>query len=126
MDSLTGLSHLKKNPQKWAMAVKYANGDMFRIIEVAPFANLPNDIFQVICSFRSCDWVCYNSMKEQEYFFNRDEEDIPEDKRSDSYDKTDRELLTEAQFKKVLENNPSKVVSYALYSLMSPLDSTNQ
>jgi hypothetical protein len=66
--------------------------------------------------------MSFGAMQEQEYFFNRDEEDVPEDKRKDEYDESDKSILTEEQFNAVKIKNPSALLTYPLYVNMRTPD----
>jgi hypothetical protein len=121
MDSLTkAINYLKKAPTKMAMAREYAQGNPYKMTEVVPFAPYTDaEQFEEICSFKSGDWMAYGACKEQEYFFNREEKDIPVALRKEDYSKEDRAILTEEQFAEVLKNNPSTALHYDLYKTMA-------
>jgi len=118
---MENLDYAKAHPEKLNLIRSKCSSpsDLMMYLEFIK-CDMPD--LKVITTFKSKDWMSFGAMQEQEFFFNRDEEDVPEDKRKDEYDGRDKAMLTEAQFNAVKVKNPSTTLTYPLYVNMRAHD----
>jgi hypothetical protein len=113
------IEYAKANPEKMMVLRAYAKGNPADMMNLLVFIRLPMDTFRSICQMKGSDWSNYGGLKETEYYFNRNEEDIPIEKRKSEYTEEDREVLTKELFEKF---NDRTAFTYELYLTMRDAD----
>ena len=113
------IDYAKANPEKMRMLRMMSGGNPADMMNLLTFIRLPMDTFRTICLMKGNDWINYGGLKEQEYYFNRNEGDIPIMKRKKDYTEEDREVLSKELFDKVNERTS---FTYDLYLAMREAD----
>jgi hypothetical protein len=114
---MENLDYAKAHPEKLNL-IRSKCSMPHEMMQYLAFIKMDESDLRTILTFKDRDWLCYSSMEECEYFFNRDEKDIPEDKRKEKYTEEDKAMLTEEHFNDVKKNNKSDKVTYDLYMRM--------
>jgi hypothetical protein len=104
-----------ENKLKLSVIMNSSRHDMGKMMTLIKFARLPIETLQVICSWTDSDWLNYGGIIEEEYYFNRKPEDIPESKRKDDYSEDDRSLVSLKMFKQL---NKRKGFNYIMYRFL--------
>lgn len=120
MASLTS----KMSDANRALLITKTEGNPMEMMSLIWFAKLPTKYFKTICSLDGDDWMAYGSLKEYEYYANRDEGDVPSHKRAYQYEEKDRCELSEDLFNKVIANEEldEPKITYKLYVKMRKAD----
>jgi hypothetical protein len=113
------MDYARKNPNKIRIVKMYVDSP-YELATFLAFLPLSEDDLHTLGSFKSKDWMSYGAMKEQEYFCNRNKEDIPVDERNDDdeYNNNEKKILRQIEFLRVKKNNPSSSLTYSLYLRM--------
>jgi hypothetical protein len=113
------IEYAKANPEKMRVLRAKAGANPADMMNLLVFIRLPMDTFKTICEMKGNDWINYGGLKETEYYFNRNEEDIPVEKRKSEYTEADCEVLTKELFDKF---NERTAFTYELYRTMRDAD----